>query len=119
MKELQEKAEGKVASKVPVYLTDDNFQATVEGNPLVLVDFFAEWCHPCHMVAPVIEALAADYNGKLLIGKLNIDENQKTAGQLQVMSIPTLVLFKGGKAVERIVGAVPRDYIEEKIKSHL
>lgn len=117
MKELQEKANA--AQKEPVHLTDATFQATVEDNPMVLVDFFAEWCHPCHMVAPVIEAVAADYNGKLVVGKLNVDENQKTAGQFQVMSIPTLILFKDGRAVERIVGAVPREVIEEKIKSHL
>jgi len=117
MKELQEN--GKAESNGLVYLTDANFQTTIEGNQLVLVDFFAEWCHPCHIIAPVVEALAADYDGKLVVGKLNIDENRGTAGQLQVMSIPTLILFKDGKAVERIVGAVPRDYIEEKLKSHL
>ena len=119
MKELQEKEEGKIVSNGPVHLTDANFQSVVDENPLVLVDFFAEWCQPCHMVAPVLDAMTADYNGKLVIGKLNIDENQRTATQLQVMSVPTLILFKGGKAVERIVGAVPRDHIEGKIKPHL
>lgn len=119
MKELQEKIKGKASSKGPLHLSDSNFGATVGKNPLVLVDFFAEWCHPCHMIAPVVESLAADYNGKLVVGKLNVDENQRTAAQFQVMSIPTLILFKSGKAVERIVGAVPREFIEGKIKPHL
>lgn len=103
----------------PIHLSDANFKATVEAKPLILVDFYADWCHPCRMISPEVEALAKEYDGKLIVGKLNVDENRKTATEYQVMSIPTLVLFKEGKAVERIVGAVPRSFIEDKIKPHL
>jgi thioredoxin 1 len=109
---MQEKA------RQPVHLNDGNFRAVIEKEPLVLVDFYAEWCYPCRVIAPEVEALAAKYE-KLLVGKLNVDENQRVAAEYRVLNIPTLVLFKDGREVERIIGAVPRAVIEEKIKPHL
>jgi thioredoxin 1 len=112
LKEMQEKA------KHPVHLSDGNFKETIQTNSVVLVDFFADWCHPCQMIAPEIDALASAHQD-LLVGKLNVDENQQTAREYGVMSIPTLILFKEGKEVERIIGAVPRSAIEDKIKPFL
>ncbi|MDP7196583.1 MAG: thioredoxin [SAR202 cluster bacterium] len=102
-----------------VQITDKSFQDTIKSSPMVLIDFFADWCGPCHTIAPIIEELAENYDGKVVVGKLNIDDNPNTAGQLQVMSIPTVILFKEGKPVERIVGAVPKSHLEESIQPHL
>ncbi len=112
LKKMQEKA------KRPVHLSDGNFKETIKNNSLVLVDFYADWCHPCQMIAPEIEALASSLEG-VVVAKLNVDENQQTAREYGVMSIPTLILFKEGKEVDRIIGAVPRSAIEEKIKPFL
>ncbi len=103
-----------------IVLTDDNFASEViEAGRTALVDFWAEWCGPCRMVAPVVEEIAKDLEGKLKVGKLNVDEAQNTAAKYNIMSIPTLVIFKGGEEVERIIGALPRAAIEEKITPHL
>ena len=110
--------EGQVLSK-PVEVTDATFKETVENHPLVVVDCWAPWCGPCHMVAPIIEELARDYAGKVLFGKLNVDENPATAMQYQIMSIPTLLMFNNGKLVDRIIGALPRQMLESKITCHL
>jgi len=100
-------------------LTDENFDAELEKNPLVLVDFWAAWCAPCRIIDPVVKELAKDYDGKLTVGKLNVDENQGVAAKFQIMSIPTLLLFKDGTAVDKIIGAVPKSHLEEKITPHL
>lgn len=103
-----------------IVLTDDNFASEViEAGRTVLVDFWAEWCGPCRMVAPVVEEIAKDLEGKLKVGKLNVDEAQNTAAKYNIMSIPTLVVFKGGEEVERIIGSLPRAAIDEKIAPHL
>ncbi|PNY82130.1 thioredoxin [Deinococcus koreensis] len=95
----------------PVELTDSNFgQETSEG--LTLVDFWAPWCGPCRIIAPVIEELAGQYEGRVKIGKLNVDDNPVTQGQFRVMSIPTLILFKDGQPVEGVVGAQPKRAFE-------
>ena len=100
-----------------IHLTDDSFQAEVIDSKLpALVDFWAPWCGPCKMVGPVIEELAEDYDGRVKVSKINVDENQKTAAQYGVRSIPTLILFNEGKPVDQIVGAVSKAKLEEHIK---
>ncbi len=102
-----------------VQLTDDKFDSTIKETPLILVDFWAEWCFPCKIIAPIVEEIAETYNGKLICAKVNIDENPVTATKFSITGIPTLVLFKDGKLVERLVGAVPKEQIEEKVKAYL
>ncbi|MGH2813277.1 MAG: thioredoxin [Actinomycetota bacterium] len=101
-------------------ITDENFNAEVidSANP-VLVDFWADWCRPCHMIEPHVKAIAEEYAGKLKVTKLNIDENPRTAQRYGVMSIPTLLLFIDGAEKERIVGTYPRDRIVGQIKQYL
>lgn len=103
----------------PIEVTDANFDQTLSAHPLVLVDFWAEWCAPCRMIAPILEELARDYAGKVLVAKLDVDENPKTAMRFRVMSIPTVILFKNGQPVEVLVGAQPKRNFEAKIQKHL
>jgi len=99
---------------------DFNFeQEVLKSDTLVLVDFWAPWCGPCRMVAPVIEQLANEYEGKLKVVKLNTDENQNTAITYGIRSIPTLGIFKDGQVVDAVIGAVPKKYLEDKIKPYL
>jgi thioredoxin 1 len=101
-------------------VTDDNFEAEVLKNELpVLVDFWAVWCAPCHMIAPSVEKLAEAHKDKMKVVKLNVDENPKTPANYNILSIPTLLLFKGGELKETIVGALPQNKIEEAITKHL
>jgi len=103
-----------------VVLNDDNFDAEVGQSEIpVLVDFWAPWCSPCLMVAPVIEKLAEEYKGRCKFGKLNVDENPVTAGRFGIRSIPTLILFKDGQVVDKVVGAVPKENIEDLIEKAL
>ena len=111
--------EGESALNKPVKITDATFKEMIQNQPLVVVDCWAPWCAPCHMVAPVIEEMARDYAGRILFGKLNVDENREVAMQYQIMSIPTLLVFKNGKIVDRIIGAMPRQTLEPKITRHL
>jgi len=104
----------------PIEVTDATFEAEVLKAELpVLVDFWAAWCGPCKMIAPIVEELAKDYAGKLKVCKLNVDENNQTAAQFGIMSIPTLMLFKGGKPVERLIGYMPKAKLVEKLSPHL
>jgi thioredoxin 1 len=103
----------------PVEVTDANFDEVLGNHPLVLVDFWAEWCAPCRMIAPVLEELAQEYEGKLLVAKLDVDENPKTAMRYRVMSIPTVILFKNGQPVEVLVGAQPKRNFQAKLEKHL
>lgn len=101
-------------------ITDDNFEAEVAGSAApVLIDFWAEWCHPCHMVAPEVEAVAEAEAERLKVGKLNVDDSPNTAGRFGVFSIPTLLLFVDGKEKARMVGVRRRDAILEEIKPYL
>jgi thioredoxin 1 len=103
----------------PLTLTDNNFQETIKANALIVVDFWAPWCGPCRMVGPVIEQLAAEYAGKVAFAKMNVDENQLVPSSFSVMSIPTIVVFHHGEAVERIVGAYPKAQIEATFKRYI
>ena len=104
----------------PVVVTDDSFQSEVVSSPTpVLVDFWAIWCGPCKMIAPVVEELAAEMDGKLKVAKVDVDANPKIAMQFGIRSIPTLLIFKDGKVVEQIVGAVPKRHLVEKLTLHL
>jgi thioredoxin 1 len=100
-----------------ITVTDANFQAEVAGaEGLTMVDFWAVWCGPCRMVAPIVEQLADEYAGKLRVGKLDVDNNPRTAAQFNVRSIPTLLFFRDGQVVETIVGALPKPVLERKIQ---
>jgi len=104
----------------PIAVTDADFGQVIEnGTGLQLVDFWAVWCGPCRLVAPVIEQLARDYAGKVQFAKLDVDENQKTSFKYGIRSIPTILFFKDGKHVDTIVGAVPKAQLERKIAQHL
>jgi len=107
-------------SKYTVAVTDDSFVSSVEkAEGLVLVDFWAEWCGPCRMIAPTLEQLAQEYEGRVTITKLDVDANTRTAMRFNVRSIPSLLFFKGGKHVDTVVGAVPKNTLDAKIKQHL
>jgi len=104
----------------PILLTDENFENEVTGSQVsVLVDFWAEWCSPCRTVGPIIEEIAEEYSGKLKVGKLNVDENQKSTYRYGIRSIPTLIVFKDGKPVDKIIGAFPKRHIIGVIESAL
>ena len=119
MRGASQREQGESASNKPIKVTGATFKETIQNHPLVVIDCWAPWCGPCQIVAPVIEAMAQDYAGKILFGKLNVDENRKVATQYQVMSIPTLLVFKNGKLIDRIVGAMPRQMLEPKITRYL
>ena len=99
---------------------ENDFEAQVLRSSLpVLVDFWAEWCGPCRMISPIVEALALQYAGKLRIAKINVDENPRLCREYEIRSIPTLLLFRNGQAAERIVGAVSRTTLIERLNAHL
>ena len=103
-----------------VEVTTENFTSEVlESEVPVLVDFWAEWCMPCKMIAPILDELSSEYDGKLKIGKLNVDEQGELAAQYNIVSIPTLLLFNGGEVVNQQIGAVPRPKIEGMVQEHL
>ncbi len=104
----------------PITITDATFQQeVVESDNLTLVDFWAEWCGPCKMIAPIVEDLASEYDGKLKVTKLDVDANPRTPMQYGIRSIPTLMVFKRGQVVEKIIGAVPKRHLIEKLAPHL
>ena len=100
-------------------LTAAKLKEMIQNHPLLVVDCWAPWCAPCRMVAPILEELAREYAGRISFGKLNVDENQSVALEYEIMSIPTLLVFKNGKLVDRIIGALPKNALESKIIEHL
>ncbi|MCD6255369.1 MAG: thioredoxin [Deltaproteobacteria bacterium] len=106
-----------MASKNLIEFTDGNFDEEVLNSNLpVLIDLWASWCAPCHMISPIVEELADEYAGKIKVGKLNVDQNPNVPGRYNVRAIPTLLFFKDGKLYDQIVGVVPKSTIEEVIK---
>ena len=104
----------------PVEITDTNFAQEVENSDIpVFLDFWAVWCGPCKMIAPIVEELAGEYQGKIKVGKVDVDSSPGVAGKYGIRSIPTLLIFKNGKKVDEIVGAVPKPMITNKLNSHL
>lgn len=99
----------------PLHLTDGNFSDAVKKYKVLIVDFWASWCMPCKMIAPAIENLARKHQGKVAFGKMNVDENPDTPSKFNIMSIPTLIIFKDGQAAGTVVGAMPEKGIEDKI----
>jgi len=101
-------------------LTDDNFKEEVINSELpVVVDFWAPWCMPCRMISPIIEEIAKEYEGKVKVGKLNVDEASRTASFYGIMAIPTLLIFKGGEVKEKIVGVISKETLASKIASYI
>jgi thioredoxin 1 len=103
----------------PIEVTDATFEEIVQNHPLVVIDCWATWCGPCQMVTPIIEELAREYAGKVVFTKLNVDKNPATTMQYQIMSVPTLLVFKHGKLVDKIIGASPKQILEAQITRYL
>lgn len=123
MQELMKKAVEKPGEmqkilNAPMLVGDANFDDIVRQHPLTVIDCWAAWCGPCRMITPIIDELAKDYAGKVVFGKLNVDENPKTAMRFNIMSIPTLLIMKNGKEIDRIIGAVPKQSIEARLRKH-
>ena len=107
-------------SKDLIHVTDSDFeQEILKSEKPALVDFWAPWCGPCQRIAPIIEELAAEYKDKVKVAKINVDESRKVATDMGVMSIPTLMLFKGGKVIDKVIGLVPKDRLKEIVNKAL
>ena len=100
-------------------INDSNFNEVMNTNQPILVDFWAEWCGPCKMIGPIVEELAADYDGKAVIGKVDVDANPEVSAKFGIRSIPTLLLFKNGEIVDKQIGAVPKAVLSEKLAAQL
>ena len=100
-------------------ITDSTFEELIQSEKPVLVDFWAEWCGPCKMIGPVVEELAGEYEGKAVIGKMDVDMNSSVPAKFGIRSIPTLMIFKGGQLVDKVVGVVPKTTLEDKLNAHI
>ena len=103
----------------PVEITDNNFQDIMNSGQTVMVDFWAEWCGPCKMIGPIVEEMASEYDGKAVIGKVNVDFNPGVSAKFGIRSIPTLLFFRDGEVVDKQVGAVHKSVLTEKLDAHL
>ena len=103
----------------PVEITDSNFEKIINSDKPVLVDFWAEWCGPCKMIGPLVEELASEFEGKAIIGKVDVDTNPEVSAKFGIRSIPTLLVFKNGEIVDKQVGAVPKSVLSKKIETQL
>jgi len=104
----------------PAVVNESTFSSEVlEYDGLVLVDFWAQWCGPCKLIAPVLDEIASEYAGQVKVAKVNVDENQSLAGQYGIRSIPSLLFVKGGQIIDTVIGAVPKQKLVEKIESHV
>ena len=121
MKQRSEKALEKKSDypTSPIVVTDDTLQSIIQKYPIVVVDCWAAWCGPCHMISPVIEKLAEELSGKIIFGKLNVDENQVIPTKFGIMSIPTLLIFKEGKHVDTLIGALNRETLLSHLKPYI
>ena len=109
-----------MASDKVIQISDNTFdEQVIKGKGLILVDFWAEWCGPCRMVAPILEELAVEYEGQITVTKLNVDDNQGTAARFGIRSIPTILFFKDGSQVDQVIGAVPKSAFKTKVQLHL
>jgi|OpeIllAssembly_1097287.scaffolds.fasta_scaffold144962_1 thioredoxin 1 len=125
LEELQKKYmnRGKTMEKkwpdTPIHLLDADIDEHIRKYPTIVIDCWAPWCGPCRMIGPIIEELAKEMQGKLTFGKLNVDENPQTSMKYGIMSIPTMLVFKNGQLVDRIVGAMPKEMLLQKLKPYL
>jgi thioredoxin 1 len=113
------KSGGSSLPETPVVVSDSDFEEFIKKYPKVVVDCWAPWCGPCRMLSPTIDTLAKDHKGKVVYGKLNTDDNIATAGKFRIMSIPTLLFFKNGQLVDKMIGAAPRAVVEQNINKAL
>lgn len=102
-----------------IEITDSNFEEVIGSDQPVLVDFWAEWCGPCKMIGPVVEELAGEYEGKAVVGKVDVDSNPEVSAKFGIRSIPTLLVFKGGEIVDKQIGAVPKAVLDQKLAAQI
>jgi len=116
---MREASEPEEVISSPIVVTDANFDEMRKKYPLIVIDCWAAWCGPCKMIAPTIDVLAKEYAGRIVFGKLNVDENQVTSRSYRIMSIPALLILKDGVLVDQVIGALPREILEQKIAKYL
>jgi len=124
LEEIRKKKMEEMKAKInspnkPIEITDNTFDETKKKYPLFIIDCWAEWCPPCKIIEPMIERLAKEHNGKIVFGRLNVDKNRLTPTKYRIMSIPTLLVFKNGELIDKIIGAMPYDVLNSKVRGYL